>query len=201
MSARAKPEAIVIGASAGAINVLSTILPHLGPDFPLPVFVVVHIPPNTRSILPEIFGSKCRSRIKEAEDKEAIEPGVVYFAPPDYHLLVESNGSLSLSSDEQEIFSRPAINVLFESAVDAYGAGLVGVLLTGASHDGARGVRAILDAGGQVVIQDPESAEARAMPEAALAVCPEIKPMALEGIGPFLAGLETEAKSNANEAC
>jgi two-component system, chemotaxis family, protein-glutamate methylesterase/glutaminase len=194
---RAKPEAIVIGASAGAITALSTIFPHLAPDFPLPVFVVVHIPPNTKSILPEIFAPKCRIKIKEAEDKEAIVPGTVYFAPPDYHLLVESNGSLSLSSDEQEIFSRPAINVLFESAADAYGEGLVAVLLTGASHDGTRGLRAVMDAGGRGIIQDPSTAEVQTMPEAALAVCPEIKPTKLEDIGPVLAGLEKDLKIHA----
>ena len=97
--------------------------------------------------------ARCAIRVREAEDKEPIEPGVVYFAPPDYHLLVEQDKRLSLSDDEPVLFSRPSIDVLFESAADAYGGGLIGVVLTGANSDGAKGLKAVVQAGGVAVVQ------------------------------------------------
>jgi two-component system chemotaxis response regulator CheB len=119
-----------------------------------------------------------------------IRAGVAYFAPPNYHLLVDVGGVLSLSSDEPELFSRPAINVLFESAADAYGAGLVGVILTGASSDGAHGLKAISDAGGLAVAQDPRDAEMKVMPEAALEACPDARRLSLDEIAALLAGFQ-----------
>src|SRR6201999_2132571 len=116
-----------------AIEALSQVLPKLPADYSLPVFIVVHIPPDSASVLPEIFAARCQIAVKEAEDKEFIKGGVAYFAPPNYHLLVEEDGTLSLSSDEPELFSRPSINVLFESAADAFGAGLTVVVLSGAN--------------------------------------------------------------------
>ena len=134
-------EAIVIGASAGALEALSAILPALPEGFRLPVIVVVHVPPDKRSVLAELFQAKCRVSVREAEDKEPIVGGTVYFAPPDYHLLVEADEHLSLSSDEPVLFSRPSIDVLFESAADAYGPALIAIILTGANQDGAEGMR------------------------------------------------------------
>jgi two-component system chemotaxis response regulator CheB len=174
-----KAEAIVIGASAGAIDALSQILPALPADYALPIFIVVHLPPDAKSVLAELFVPKCEIEIKEAQDKEAIRPGVVYFAPPNYHLLVEADGSLSLSSDEPELFSRPSINVLFESAADVYGEGLVGIVLTGANNDGAHGLQMIHEAGGLVLVQDPASAMTGSMPEAALEACPAARVLTL----------------------
>ena len=160
---------MVIGASAGAIHALSQILPVLPESFPLPILVVVHVPADAQSTLAELFVPKCKIRVKEAEDKELIQGGVVYFAPPNYHLLVEANGCLSLSSDEPENFSRPAIDVLFESAADVYGSGLVGIILTGASNDGAHGLKAICEAEGATGpgAGSHEAAVAAVMPEAA----------------------------------
>jgi two-component system chemotaxis response regulator CheB len=172
-----KAEAVVIGASAGAVEALSQILPALPADYPLPILIVVHVPPDTKSILSDLFASKCKIEVKEAEDKESIRTGVAYFAPPNYHLLVEPEGLLSLSSDEPEIFSRPAINVLFESAADVYGSGLVGIILTGASNDGAHGLKFICEAGGLVLVQDPTTAAASVMPHAALEACPKAEIM------------------------
>ena len=110
------PEAVVIGASAGAVDALSVLLPALPADYPLAVAVVVHLPPDRKSVMAELFQTKCRVRVKEAEDKEPFAPGTVYFAPPDYHLLVEPDRRLSLSSEESVLYSRPSIDVLFESA-------------------------------------------------------------------------------------
>ena len=119
-------EAIVIGASAGAIQALSRILPALPEGYPIPVLVVVHIPADRSDLLASLFQAKCRLAVKEAEDKEPIRAGTIYFAPPDYHVLVEQDRRLSLSSDEPVSYSRPAVDVLFETAADAYGPGLIG---------------------------------------------------------------------------
>ena len=171
--------AVVIGASAGAVEALSAILPALPADYALPVLVVVHIPPDKTSVMVELFQSKCRIEVREAEDKEPIRPATVYFAPPDYHLSVEADFTLSLSNEEPVLFSRPSIDVLFESAADAYGAGLTGVVLTGANHDGARGLKAISDAGGAALVQRPAEAFVAAMPLAALGQCPEAAQLSL----------------------
>jgi two-component system, chemotaxis family, protein-glutamate methylesterase/glutaminase len=179
-------EAVVIGASAGALEALSVILPALAAGFRLPVIVVVHVPPDKRSVLAELLRAKCRVPVREAEDKETISGGTVYFAPPDYHLLVEVGRSLSLSGDEPVLFSRPSIDVLFESAADAYGPALIAIILTGANHDGAKGIRAVVEAGGTAVVQSPDGAFASAMPEAAIAACPTAAVMSLDAIAAYL---------------
>ncbi|MEE4452743.1 chemotaxis protein CheB [Novosphingobium resinovorum] len=175
-------KAVAIGASAGAIHALLRILPALPSGFTLPVLVVVHIPPGRRSELAALFAGKCRVPVREAEDKEPIVPGTVYFAPPDYHMLAEAGGTISLSMEEPVFFSRPSIDVLFESVADAYGPDVMGVVLTGANEDGARGLRALGAAGGMALVQDPATAYARAMPEAALALCRQAQALPLEGI-------------------
>ncbi|HEX4263546.1 MAG TPA: chemotaxis protein CheB [Verrucomicrobiae bacterium] len=182
-------EAVVMGASMGAIETLSFILPVLPADYPLPILIVVHLPPDADSLLSELFVAKCRLKVKEAEDKEVVARGTIYFAPANYHLLVESEHVLSLSSDEPELFSRPAINFLFESAADVYGDGLVGIILTGASEDGAHGLRMVGENGGVAVVQDPREAAAPDMPSAALKACPTAHVMTIDEIGTFLARL------------
>jgi two-component system chemotaxis response regulator CheB len=179
-------EAVVIGASAGAVEALSQLLPPLPGDYKLPIMVVVHLPPDKKSVLAELFQPKCALRITEAEHTQPIEPGTVYFAPSDYHLLVEQNGTLSLSSEEPVYFSRPSIDVLFETAAEAYGPGLIGVVLTGANEDGARGLKAVVDAGGLALVQRPQEAFAGAMPQAALAACPQAKAMNLARLAQYL---------------
>lgn len=166
------PSAVVIGASAGGLKALSDILPHLPTDFPLPVMVVIHIPPDKPSLIPSLFQDRCDLVVSEAEDKEMIQPGHIYFAAPDYHLLVEKEGCLSLSADEEVLYSRPSIDLLFESAADAYGVGLIGIILSGANEDGAAGLRRIVSEGGRALVQAPETAMSQAMPEAALSACP-----------------------------
>jgi two-component system chemotaxis response regulator CheB len=180
------PEAIVIGASAGALEALSALLPGLPADYPLPIVVVVHVPPDKKSLLATLFRQRCRVDVREAEDKEPIRAGTVYFAPPDYHLLVEADKSLSLSADEPVLFSRPSIDVLFESAADAYGEGLIGVILTGANSDGAVGLKAVSAAGGIAVIESPDHAYATAMPRAAIAACEGAQILPLNEIAAYL---------------
>ena len=179
-------QAVVIGASAGAVGALMQILPTLPGDYPLPVVIVVHVPPTASITLASVFTAHCAIQTKEAEDKEPIRAGVVYFAPPNYHLLVEPDFRLSLSSDDPVFFSRPSIDVLFESAADAYGDSLAGIVLTGANSDGAKGLRAVVDAGGLAFVQTPTSAEAAAMPQAALDACPAARALSLSEISTFL---------------
>lgn len=180
-----KAGAVVIGASAGAVQALSRILPRLPASYPLPVLVVVHVPADP-SGLSALFRAKCEIAVREPEDKEPIEPGTVYFAPPGYHMLVEADRSIALSMDEPVLFSRPSINILFESAADSYGDDLVGVVLTGANEDGAEGAVAIAAAGGKMLVEDPEQAFAAAMPGAALTRCPTAQSLSLDTIADYL---------------
>jgi two-component system, chemotaxis family, protein-glutamate methylesterase/glutaminase len=186
---RPSPEAIVIGGSAGAFEALLGLLPQLAADYPLPILIVVHLPPNRKSLFAKLFRASCKIRVREAEDKEQIEPGVAYFAPPDYHLLVEADRRLSLSGEEPVLYSRPSIDVLFESAADAYSGGLIGVVLTGANSDGADGLKAVVEAGGVAIVQSPRSAYAAAMPEAAIASCPGALVLPLNEIAAYLLGM------------
>lgn len=181
-----RPEAVVIGVSAGGLKALSVILPALPRDYPLPVLIVLHLPPGKDSVVADLFADKCQVQVCEAEDKEPIRPGVVYFAPPDYHLLVEADRRLSLSNEEPVLFSRPSVDVLFETAADVYGASLIGVVLTGANNDGAQGLRAVMLAGGTAIVENPEHAFAGAMPQAALESCPGAHAWSLEDIAGYL---------------
>ncbi|SAK69135.1 chemotaxis-specific methylesterase [Caballeronia fortuita] len=165
--------AVVIGASAGGVEALNHLLPVLPRAFGLPVLVVVHVRQGQPSLLPGLFASRCQLAIEEPFDKDVIVPGTVYFAPPGYHMLVEAEDgaapSIALSVDPPVRFSRPSVDVLFESAAHAYGERLLGIVLSGANDDGARGARAIRDAGGACWAQNPETASAPAMPLAAIA--------------------------------
>ncbi|NVD43521.1 chemotaxis protein CheB [Qipengyuania atrilutea] len=178
--------AVVIGASAGGVQALSQVLPDLPAGFRVPVMVVVHIPPHKENALVDLFARKCHLQVKEAEDKEPLAPGTIYFAPPDYHLLVEAGETLALSSDETVNHSRPAIDVLFETAADAFGSGLAGVVLTGANQDGAKGLKAVCEAGGVGLVQDSATAEVATMPDAARIACPGARTMYLDEIAPAL---------------
>ena len=162
-------EAIVVGGSSGAIDALIQLLPALPPTLCAAVLIVLHLPRDRRSLLADIFRQRCALPVHEAQDKEAILPGTVYFAPPDYHLLVDQGPRMALSIDKPVHYSRPSIDVLFESAADQYGERLVGILLSGANEDGARGLQAIHAAGGLTMVQDPASASMPAMPLAGLA--------------------------------
>ncbi|BAN24762.1 CheB methylesterase [Caballeronia insecticola] len=165
--------AVVIGASAGGVEALNLLLPVLPKAFAAPVLVVVHVRQGQPSLLPGLFAARCALAIEEPFDKDEIAPGTVYFAPPGYHMLVEAEGgaapSIALSIDPPVRFSRPSVDVLFESAAHAYGERLLSIVLSGANDDGARGARTIREAGGACWAQDPATATAPAMPLAAIA--------------------------------
>lgn len=161
--------ALVMGASAGGLAALNAILPMLSDRLALSVIIVQHMAPDSDDFLVQHFDKRCRLRVKEAEDKMPIENGTIYFAPANYHLLVEEDRSFALSTAERVQYSRPAINVLFETAADVFRDELLGILLTGANSDGAKGIRSIRQKGGLGVAQSPESAEFAAMPGSAVA--------------------------------
>ncbi len=178
-------ELIVIGCSLGGMNALTTILGPLPADFPVPIAIVQHRARTSNERLPAYFRRATKLAVVDAVDKEWPRPGHVYFAPSDYHLLV-SRGELSLSVDEPVSYSRPSIDVLFESAADAYGSQLIGIVLTGNNADGARGAKRIKQRGGTVIVQDPLTAEAPAMPQAAIQATSVDRILPLEDIGPYL---------------
>ena len=184
-------EAVVIGASAGGVQALGTLMAALPADLRPPCFVVLHLPRERPSLLPEIFSPHCRRPIEEAQDKEPVQPGTVYIAPPDYHLLIDRGPALALSTDDLVHFSRPSIDVLFESAADVYGKGLLGIILTGWNEDGADGLEAVHRAGGLTIVQHPDTAEAPVMPQSALARSRARFVLTLEEIAELLKALPT----------
>jgi two-component system chemotaxis response regulator CheB len=186
---RGRIEAVVIGASAGGVEALSVILPLLPATFRPSLLIVLHLPRERPSLLVQIYEKRCPLPVREADDKEPIEPGTVYFAPPDYHMLVEKNRQIALSTDELVHFSRPSVDVLFESAADVYGDRLLGVILTGANEDGAAGLHAIHRAGGVTVVQQPDSAKAPLMVVSALQRNPADFVLSLPEIAALLQGL------------
>jgi two-component system chemotaxis response regulator CheB len=188
MGGRRHIEAIVVGGSAGALDALSVLLPALPVDCAVPVALVVHLPPSRPSRLAAVLAMRASVPVKEAEDKEPVAPGRVYVAPPGYHLLIERGRTFALSTDALLNFSRPAIDVLFESAADAYGDALAGIVLTGASEDGARGLAAIAEAGGLAVVQAPDGAVARQMPDAAIARAAGARILPLADIATLMTG-------------
>lgn len=168
---------VIIGGSAGAIETLKLILPHLPEkdvDRTYSVICVLHLLPRGQSLLPSIFRDRCPWSVKEAESTEPIENGVVYFAPPDYHLSIEPDRTFALSTEEPEMYSRPSIDLLFLSAAPVFRRELVAFVLSGANSDGARGVLEILRSGGRCLAQAPETAEFPEMPTAALHVSPDV---------------------------
>lgn len=175
-------KAIVIGTSYGGLEALKVILPQLDEGFPLPLIIVLHIGDHNNDLFIDYMNSVCALEVKEAESHEPIRPGVIYFAPPNYHLLIEDDFTFSLSTDERINFSRPSIDVLFESAAWAYSAGLIGIILTGANSDGAIGLRTIQNLGGLTMVQNPCTSLSPAMPRAALKICPAALRLKLEDI-------------------
>ncbi len=175
-------DAVVIGTSAGGVETLSQLLPALDRRSRAAYLVVVHLPRDKPSLLTDVFAPKCALRVVEAEDKAPVEPGTVYFAPPDYHLLVDEGPSIALSVDDPVLYSRPSIDVLFQSAAELYGERALGIILTGASEDGARGLAAIAGAGGAAVVQDPAEAMVPTLPQAALRLVPAARVLRVEQI-------------------
>lgn len=161
--------AIVIGVSTGGVHALGALLGGLPAAFPIPILIVQHIGAETGDGLARLLDRQSALRVKEADEQDVLMPGTVYLAPANYHLLVEADGLLSLSADPPVSYARPSIDVLFESAAEAFGAQLIGIVLTGANSDGSRGLTRIKRKGGIAIVQDPDDAEAAQMPLAALA--------------------------------
>lgn len=177
---------VVLGTSWGGLNVLKKILSDLPSNFGLSMAVVQHIGPQSDNAWIEILNGLSKVNVKEADEKEAITAGTVYVAPPNYHLLIEPDYSLSLSVDERVNYARPSIDVLFETAAIAYQKHLIGIVLTGTNSDGVKGLKSIKEYGGLTVVQDPDTAEARFMPQAAIeAVLPD-HVLSIEGITKLL---------------
>jgi two-component system chemotaxis response regulator CheB len=162
-------EIVVIGASYGGLSALQMLLPDLSPEFPLPVVIAQHRKKDGDDGLCEYLRKRSRLPLIEPDDKEKVEPGHVYLAPRDYHLLIEKS-IFALSTESPVAHARPSIDVLFESAADVYHDRVIGVILTGANRDGARGLAKIKAFGGLTLVQDPKSAESPAMPEAAISM-------------------------------
>ena len=180
------PELIVVGCSMGGMYALEKILKTLPKEFCVPIAVAQHRHKKSNEGLPAFLRRVTPMEVVDADDKQRIEPGKVYLAPADYHLLVEK-GEFQLSVDDLVRHSRPSIDVLFETAADAYGPNLIGIVLTGANDDGAAGARRIKKRGGVVIAQDPKTAEATQMPEAAIATGAVDQILRLEDIATFLA--------------
>lgn len=180
---------IAIGTSLGGLNALLSVVRQLPRDLPVPIVVVQHRGVSPAAGLVNLLQQSTALTVVEAEDKTALEAGVVYVAPADYHLLVEDRASLALSTEAPVRSARPSIDVLFESAADAYGDALVGVLLTGASADGAAGLVRVKQRGGRAIVQDPVTAECATMPSAGIAATAVDYVLPLECIGEHLLSL------------
>jgi len=189
-----KVKLVVIGTSLGGLTALRWLLSALPQDFPSPVAIVQHRSAESGPALDMILRKSCALKIVEPQDKEPILPGAVYIAPPDYHLMVEGT-TFALSTEGTVSYARPSIDVLFESAARAYSGGVVGVVLTGANRDGARGAAAIKSRGGYLIVQSPEEAECAVMPRAALAAAHADQVLRLGAIGTFLVDLCEEERS------
>jgi two-component system, chemotaxis family, protein-glutamate methylesterase/glutaminase len=181
-------DVVVVGASWGGLNALSTIVGGLPPEFDIPVIIIQHRSKDSENLLAELLQDETSLIVSEVEDKEPLAPGHVYVAPADYHLLLE-DGHFSLSTEQAVRYSRPSIDVTFTSSADSYGARAIGVVLTGANDDGSRGLKRIVERGGLAIVQDPATAEVATMPAAALAAVPAARVVALASIADELARL------------
>jgi two-component system chemotaxis response regulator CheB len=180
---------IVIGTSWGGLHAVSTLLTHLDDGVHQPIVVVQHRSVDSEEgALAHLLSDHTRRVVTDPDDKTELEPDHVYLGPPDYHVLVEK-GRLALSTDEPVRFARPSIDVLFESAADAYGDRAIGIVLTGANDDGARGLARIKELGGVAIVQDPGTSERRTMPDAAIAAAHADAILPLEEIPKFVYGL------------
>jgi two-component system chemotaxis response regulator CheB len=188
-------DAVVIGASAGGVEALSVLLPAVPANSRAAYFIVLHIPRDRPSLLVEIFSRRCALPVREAQDKEAVASGTVYFAPSNYHLLLDQGPQMALSADGPVHHSRPSIDVLFESAAHVYGSRLLGVILTGANQDGAAGLAAVQDGGGVTVAQQPQTAYSPQMILSALKLRPADLVLPLDGIAALLGTLAVHRES------
>ncbi|TKB98558.1 chemotaxis protein CheB [Pedobacter cryophilus] len=163
-----KIELLVIGGSAGSFDVLLQVIPKIKSDINFPIIIILHRKSNTPTSIAKIFSSKTNLPVIECEEKEILQPGTIYFSPPDYHLLVENDHSVSLDSSEKVNYSRPSIDVTFKNLADLYHENLAAILLSGANSDGAKGLFYIKRNNGITIVQDPAVAEIKFMPQQAI---------------------------------
>jgi two-component system chemotaxis response regulator CheB len=180
------------------MEALSIIIPGLPPAFPIPVVVIQHISPHSENYMTRYLDNISSIKVKEVDEKEKIRPGVVYTAPPNYHVLVEEDETFSLSVEERINFARPSIDVFFQSAADVYAPHLVGVVLTGANNDGSQGLKMIKEKGGLTIVQDPHTAEVDGMPRAALKATKVDHILTLEQVAAFLVKLGSLKRQEGN---
>jgi two-component system chemotaxis response regulator CheB len=183
-------KAVTIGTSAGGIEALNYLLPHIPAVCRSAFFVVQHIHPSAGTFFIEALNEKCHIKLREACSTETIQPGLVYFAPPDYHMLIEKDLTISLSMDEKVNYSRPSIDVLFDSAAVVFKTNLTGILLTGANYDGSQGLKHIHEMGGYTIVQQPETAAFGEMPSFALKLFTPNEVLSLPQIAQFLKNLK-----------
>jgi two-component system chemotaxis response regulator CheB len=180
-----------IGTSWGGLAAMSKLLGGLPGDFSLPIVIVQHRGKDSDRLLSELLQDTTDMKVCEVEDKEPLEPGTVHIAPANYHVLIDA-GYLSLTVEEPVRFSRPSIDVMFSSAADTYGPRVIGVVLTGANEDGARGLSDIVKRGGRALVQDPKTAEIPIMPVAAIKAVPSAEVLPLDKLAPRLIDLSVE---------
>ncbi len=183
---KGKYEAIVIGVSAGGMDALRKIIPLLPSDFSASIIVVQHLHPQSDDFLAIDLDKKSRLTVKQADEKEKLMPGLVYFAPPNYHLLIENNKTFSLSICDMINYARPSIDILFETAAETFQEKLIGIVLTGANRDGCLGAKKIKECGGMVIVQDPNTAEVQLMPRSVIESVKVDYVLPLDNIAHFL---------------
>lgn len=188
-------QVIVLGVSAGGINALREIFMNLNDEFSTPVLIVQHLHHHSDNYLANYLNKLTRLSVKEADEKEMIQSNTVYLAPANYHLIVEEDKTLSLSTEDRVNYSRPSIDVLFESAAEVYGSHLIGIILTGANSDGTNGMIRIKEKGGLLIAQDPATAEVSTMPLSAIVQTDVDHVLSLKDISGFLNRI---LQSNAN---
>lgn len=185
-----KYEAILIGGSWGGMDAVIKILSGVPANYPIPIIVILHRKKDTKSELTSVIQNKLLLKVKEIEEKEKINPGQVYIAPANYHVLIEEEKTFSLDVSERVNHSRPSIDVTFESGAEVYKDKLIGIILTGANKDGSLGLNIVSKSGGLAIVQDPLEAEIETMPKAALLKTPEVNHIfRLEQIKAFLLNL------------
>jgi|FLOH01.1.fsa_nt_gi two-component system, chemotaxis family, protein-glutamate methylesterase/glutaminase len=187
-------KAVVIGSSAGGFQALGRLIPKFPKEFSMPIFIVQHTSANSDNYLAKHLDKLSNLIVKEADEKEIIQSGYVYIAPPNYHLLIEEDHTLSLSTEAKKNYSRPSIDILFETAAIAFTDSLIGVVLTGANNDGAKGLLEIKKAGGYCIVQQPKDAHVDTMPVSAIELVKPNKILNIDDIADFIIELDKRRK-------
>jgi len=187
-------DAIVVGVSSGGLNAMKIMFSLLPREFSIPIVIVQHIGAQSENIWVQLLKDKCKLEIKEADEKEIIEIGKIYIAPPNYHLLIEQDKTFTLTVDERVNYARPSIDVLFETAAEAYQNKLIGIVLTGSNNDGSKGLKRIKEYGGLTIVQQPDTAESSLMPASAIATMQPDYILPLEAIINLLIEIDIENK-------